>query len=297
MKTLFTCPAVIWLLFCAITYAFPVTPVLIRAVFYYDSNLDGRRGPGEPLLKNLVFENADKADPGPDGALLLPAGQDKVITVSGISPAGKQLKICTLGEPFEVRMLPRLTIQGAYTGLEIGLADGFLTSPLNPVTLNWTDYSNALRTPAAWLNNALKYFPAGWDYEPNYYYYGYRIPEGGLAGTPHLAFDIWAVPGTPVLAAAPGTIVKPLYDWKFGISGPYGTVYYNHIVPTVKIGEQVRRYQVVGTIAENQGNHLHFEMRPEPAHLLSAFPGVDRDFLIKSPVKGEELPVMPFFAE
>ena len=265
---------------------------LVRISFYHDADLNGQRDAGEPELTNLRVSAAGEFRPAARGAILVPAGRTILLHVDGRSPAGKPLTVAVRTE--EILMLPQFSHDSGERDSAIGLADGFLTSPLRPGQLH--EQRGALRDPAGWNSRCKQLYPAGWPHAPNYFYYGYRIPAGGLAGTPHLAFDIGADPGTPVLAAAPGTIVRGLYDWRFGIRGPWGTVYYNHLVPAVRIGAVVRRYDVVGHIAPGQGDHLHFELRPDPARILEAFPGVQGSYFLRSPLRGERVPVPPCFA-
>ena len=268
---------------------------LVRIAFFYDADLDGKRDAGEEALTDLDVAVSAYSLRAADGSIRVQPDQTISFRVSGRGPNGKLLTAMTLQEPLKTIMLPRFEQRVGAQELFLGLADGFLTSPLKPGDFMMDDYEAVLRDPRAWKIQAEGLFPAEWQFARNYFFYGYRIPAGGLEGTPHLAFDLWARPGTPVLASAPGTVVEPLYDWRFGISGSFGVVYYNHIVPAVSIGEEVERYQVVGYIAEAQGNHVHLEMMPNPEGILSAFPGVGSDFFIKDPVKGESVPIPPYF--
>ncbi len=268
---------------------------LVRLSFFYDANLNGRKDHGEPRLTDLKSSASGHFQKSPDGSVLVPGKQRVTLQVSGIGPAGKPLTIATHLEPVAVTMLPEFTYPVGESDAVIGLADGYLTSPIRSGQMKMEDYNSVLRNPAGWKAQSDPLYPRGWSYDRNYYFFGYRIPSGGLKGTAHLAFDIWAEPGTPVLASAPGKITEPLFDWRFGISGPYGTVYYNHIIPSVKIGDMVKRYDVVGYIARDQGDHVHFEIRPDPSAILEAFPGVDRSYFLKSPLRGESVPVPPFF--
>ncbi|MBP7582809.1 MAG: M23 family metallopeptidase [Spirochaetes bacterium] len=275
--------------------ASPVPASLVRINFFYDANLNGTQDPGEAALADLAISSPGYFLREKDGSIKVRKNQDLTLRVNGNSPAGKPLCNVTLREPLSVILLPAFICPVGDRDMKIGLADGWLTSPLRPRQMMMDDYVAVLKNPHSWKIQSDRFYPKGWSYPRNYFYYGYRIPEGGLAGTPHLAFDIWARPGTPVLASAPGTVVAPLFDWRFGIGGEYGTVYYNHIVPAVRIGDRVKRYDVVGYIAENQGNHVHFELRPAPEKILSAFPGVRESFFLKSPLNREPVPEIPYF--
>ena len=271
----------------------PAYPVKIT--FFYDTNLNGTRDAGEPILTDIEVTASCDYLRDAKSSISVPGNQTITLRVSGKSPVGKPLLNCTYREPHAVVLLPEFSYAVGNRDKALGLADGFMTSPIRPGEMKMNDYNSALANPKSWGINARKYYPAGWSYPKNYFYYGYKIPSGGLKGTPHLAFDIWAAPGTPVLAGAPGIIVAPQYDWRFGISGEYGTVYYNHIVPAVSIGDTVKRYDVVGYIAEGQGDHVHLELRPDPERIISVFPGVRKEYFIKSPLKGEPVPIPPFF--
>jgi murein DD-endopeptidase MepM/ murein hydrolase activator NlpD len=268
---------------------------MARVSFYYDANLNGTQDSGEITLKDLEISSHGYFLRETDGSIKVRKNQTIALQVKGKSPAGKHLTNMTNREPAALILLPDFNCAIGDRDMKVGLADGWLTSPIKPDQMMMEDYNAVLKNPKNWKIQSDRFYPEGWTYPRNYFYYGYRIPEGGLAGTPHLAFDIWAKPGTPVRASAPGTIVAPLYDWQFGISGDFGTVFYNHIVPSVKIGDRVKRYDIVGYIAENQGNHVHFELRPAPEKILSAFPGVGDTFFLRSPLKGEPLPMIPYF--
>lgn len=86
--------------------------------------------------------------------------------------------------------------------------------------------------------------------------------------------DIAAPKGTPIMAAADGTVVLALYNDKYNlgygnyviISHPNGTqTLYAHMTEVkVSQGQQVSRGQVIGTVGRTgkaTGMHLHFEVR------------------------------------
>lgn len=275
----------------------PLAPPLVRVSFFHDADLDGKRDSGEASLTKLGSIASCPFRREDDGSILVGATQEIQIHLFGASPDGKALQAAVMGDPPRLTMLPILSLSIARQDIEIGLADGFLTSPLEPGRMNLADYESALRDPSAWMRQCDPLFPKAWPYERNYFFYGYRIPAGPLESDPHLAFDLWALPGTPVLAAAPGTVVEGLFDWRFGIEGPYGIVYYNHLESAVKIGDRVERYQLVGWIAEGQGNHLHFELRPDPERILEAFPGRGAADVFKSPSRGEAVVLPTWFGE
>ena len=280
----------------------PAPAGMVKISFYYDANINGRRDAGEIALTNLRIAIPACCRSDAAGSVLSPRATELMLRIQGRVPAGagngmgKNLTVATLDEPRSVKILPRRIISVGSADLAVGLADGFLTSPLAPETVNMGGYAAALRDPDTWHRRCAELYPREWRYTPSYFYYGYRIPRGGLEGKPHHALDIGAVAGTPVYAAAPGVVVRPLHDWSLGISGPYGTVYYAHIRPAVPVGARVTRAALVGYIAEHQGDHVHLELRPWPAGILRAFPGLSERELRSSPLRREHVVLPPFVA-
>ncbi len=99
--------------------------------------------------------------------------------------------------------------------------------------------------------------------------FGYRInpktgkPEG------HIGLDIAAPKGTPIVAAASGTVIDAGYN---SVRGNYVVVYHNASYTTiymhaskinVSVGQQVSKgdtIALVGTTGQSTGNHLHFSI-------------------------------------
>jgi murein DD-endopeptidase MepM/ murein hydrolase activator NlpD len=107
-------------------------------------------------------------------------------------------------------------------------------------------------------------------------YFGNPLPGGiltqGLHG--HNAVDIGAPKGTPIYAAADGTVIVAKNDgaWNGGygsyvvITHPNGTqTLYAHMSNDIStVGESVKKGQLIGYVGmtgEATGNHLHFEVR------------------------------------
>ena len=265
----------------------------VELSFFYDPDLDGIANTSDPQLQNLLIKIAGQQESF-SSEISVPAESDVRLAVEGLSPTGKKLTTATFEEPLNPVGLPEFSYKTGADKMSIGLADGSATSPINPYNIPFDKYEYARSHPDLWWENARKYYPSGWAYEPNYFYYGYRIPEGRLAGTPHLGLDIWARDGSPVHACWGGTIVEALYDWKFGIDSGTRIAYYNHLDPTVKIGDRVSRYDRLGAVTERLG-HVHFELRPNPEEVLGIFTTLSTEDILKSPLRGERAPHLPYF--
>jgi len=119
--------------------------------------------------------------------------------------------------------------------------------------------------------------------------------QGRSGGRIHMATDILAMRGTPVLAAAPGRIIKLANGGAGGItiyvadaSGRY-VQYYAHLMgygPNVKEGLQVREGDVIGFVGTT-GNappntpHLHFQVMRSDANYWNGTPIDVRGFITK----------------
>lgn len=117
---------------------------------------------------------------------------------------------------------------------------------------------------------------------PRWYNHVHGRTSDGTLLRAHDGVDIYAQRGTPLLAAVSGTIVDPATLWKpwnparYGLTvviesdertSPGYRVLYAHLDSVaVKVGQPVRRGDVVGTLGSS-GNatgsalHVHFELR------------------------------------
>ncbi len=94
--------------------------------------------------------------------------------------------------------------------------------------------------------------------------------------TTHLGIDIPAPGGTPVFAAAQGTIGKAGFQKGWGnlvvINHAEGhTSHYAHLdAIRVKSGDAVKKGEVIGSVGSSgmsTGPHLHYEVRKDGIHL------------------------------
>ena len=114
-------------------------------------------------------------------------------------------------------------------------------------------------------------------------------------GRIHMATDILAMRGTPVLAAAPGRIIKLANNGAGGItiyvadaSGRY-VQYYAHLMgyaPNVKEGLEVGEGDVIGFVgttgnASPETPHLHFQVMRSDANYWNGTPIDVRGFITK----------------
>ena len=98
--------------------------------------------------------------------------------------------------------------------------------------------------------------------------FGPRTPPAGGASSMHLGTDIGAPAGTPVYAAAAGTVTfsqfTPTGGNEVWIQHSEGilTKYLHHSTVLVSRGQAVAQGQQIGTVGKTgtaTGNHLHFE--------------------------------------
>ncbi|MFL5523691.1 MAG: M23 family metallopeptidase [Gemmatimonadaceae bacterium] len=119
--------------------------------------------------------------------------------------------------------------------------------------------------------------------------------EARSGGRIHMATDIMAMRGTPVLAAADGRVIKLANGGAGGItiyiadaSGRY-THYYAHLMgyaPNMKEGLQVQEGDVIGFVgstgnASPDAPHLHFQVMRSDANYWNGTPIDVRGFITK----------------
>lgn len=98
----------------------------------------------------------------------------------------------------------------------------------------------------------------------------------------HAGVDIKAEPGTPIMAAAPGTVyfsgVERAYGRMIKIQHANGftTIYAHNLQNLVEVGDEVEAGTIIATVGRTgqaSANHLHFEIRRDgmaynPQHVL-----------------------------
>lgn len=98
----------------------------------------------------------------------------------------------------------------------------------------------------------------------------------------HAGIDIQADMGTPILAAASGTVIVSGWERYYGrmvkIQHPGGftSLYAHNLENLVEVGDEVEAGRIIGAVGRSghaSANHLHFEIRQEevaynPLHLL-----------------------------
>jgi murein DD-endopeptidase MepM/ murein hydrolase activator NlpD len=119
--------------------------------------------------------------------------------------------------------------------------------------------------------------------------------EARSGGRIHMATDIMAMRGTPIVAAAPGRIIKLANSGAGGItiyiadvSGRY-TEYYAHLMgyaPGVKEGLEVQEGDLIGYVgttgnASPDAPHLHFQVMRSDANYWNGTPIDVRGFITK----------------
>lgn len=100
--------------------------------------------------------------------------------------------------------------------------------------------------------------------------YGPRVSPFTGAAEFHTGIDITGMPGTPIKAAADGTVIRSGFNGGYGImvelkhNYGYSTVYAHCMRATVNPGEEVKKGQIIaymGRTGAATGYHLHYEVK------------------------------------
>ncbi len=111
----------------------------------------------------------------------------------------------------------------------------------------------------------------------------------------HAGIDIQAEGGTPIRAAAKGTVVISGFERSYGNlvkiehAGGFTTLYAHNLENLAEVGDVVEAGAVIGTVGRTglaSAHHLHFEIRHEetaynPLHLLE---GRDTSVFVSAPI-------------
>ncbi|MGV8141303.1 MAG: peptidoglycan DD-metalloendopeptidase family protein, partial [Candidatus Woesearchaeota archaeon] len=118
--------------------------------------------------------------------------------------------------------------------------------------------------------------------------FGYRGRISEMASLNHPGIDISAPKGTPVLAAASGTVERKLYpDWGkivldhgSGLKTAY--IHMDTIAEGITVGDKVQQGQIIGYVggrgansADDYSPHLHFEVVSTTVNLDADYKGVN----------------------
>jgi len=143
---------------------------------------------------------------------------------------------------------------------------------LGQINLKLGDQTKSLEEIRSALSESLAYLFAKPSGYPAFGYissrFGYRNTMYG--GDFHTGYDIAGRYGSPILATADGTVVFAGWAGTYGnmveVEHAYGwsTVYGHCVKLAVKVGDRVKRGQVVGFIGstgKSTGPHVHYEVR------------------------------------
>nr|WP_246187601.1 M23 family metallopeptidase [Ornithinibacillus caprae] len=121
------------------------------------------------------------------------------------------------------------------------------------------------------VNEALRYIPTAWPTVPDTITsdFGVRSDPFHLNDAIHSGIDVRGSIGTPVYAAADGTVTKAEYYGGYGNtimirhSDTYQTIYAHLSEINVDQGETVKKGETIGSIGStgrSTGPHLHYEI-------------------------------------
>ncbi|MGI0490949.1 peptidoglycan DD-metalloendopeptidase family protein [Alkalinema pantanalense CENA528] len=187
-----------------------------------------------------------------------PVGQNIVIPpFNGIRvevPPGKSLR--DLAAQYKVRSDVLFEVNGCQSAPSVVFVPGVVWTPLQPTKGSLAQFPIGYPLPK--VGNVLMGF-------------GFQLRDRGTV-TPHSGIDLAAPLGTPVLAAADGTVAFAGNQGAFGKmvvinhAQGYQTRYAQLDLIQVKLGQQVKRGATIGTVGQtgtpsSSPSHLHFEVR------------------------------------
>lgn len=150
----------------------------------------------------------------------------------------------------------------------------------------WIDATHYMGSDGVWeegkvnTSNVLTWPLKSWSYISSYF--GGRDSPGGIGSTNHMGIDIAASSGTPIYAAASGTIVIRQYSSSAGyyIQISHGTIngvaletqymHQSRFAPGLSVGSRVSKGQLIGYVGStgnSTGPHLHFGVKKDGAYV------------------------------
>lgn len=181
----------------------------------------------------------------------------------------------------------------ALGGIEIPLQDTRLlnldTVPADDLLLtsNWVDRYHQTIASIEQLEENLLYIPTEWPTDPNTITspFGPRKDPFNRTKAIHSGIDVRGKTGTPIYAAADGTVDLAQYYGGYGNTiiinhgGRYETLYAHLSKIHVEQGDQVKKGEVIGELGStgrSTGPHLHYEVIKDgtpvdPEHYLNFF--------------------------
>lgn len=231
---------------------------------FFDYNGDGIKQSNEPGIAGVnIFVGNKLTSSQCDGVYYFPNLPDGVYNLTLTSPDFRYISV----SKSDVRPIEN-PIQIAVSGRterNIGLMHGFLTMPFS--------------------RSANSYIVEYFDYDPEYYkYLWWNGQTGEGVWRNHVGTDFMAENGTPVVAAAPGTVIDIISDPYSGYCVFVQTlnVYWNacHIAPIVSVGQYLSRGDLMGYVDYPAMPHVHLgigRLKSDGFYLVDLFSPLNPD--------------------
>lgn len=168
----------------------------------------------------------------------------------------------------------------ALGGIEIPLNENNMIESPDELLLtsNWTERYHSTINSIEMLEHNLIYIPTHWPTEPNVITssFGPRNDPFSRARSIHSGIDVRGKTGTPIYAAADGTVQFAQYHGGYGNTimidhgGRYETLYAHLYRIHVEEGEKVRKGDTIGELGStgrSTGPHLHYEIIKDGQHV------------------------------
>ena len=199
---------------------------------------------------------------------------DEMRLIAGLDTLSEDIRMAGVGGPEvaypeEFNLLPHSVKNEVVETTEL---IGQLQRELQLLNESRKEAENALRNK----KNEFRNIPTIWPVRRGRLTarFGYRIdPFTGMRAK-HLGIDIGAPEGTPIFAPADGVVLRVIKNYKPNKSygkyividhgNGYQTVYGHMHDIKVRMGQKVKRWDVIGTVGQTgraTGPHLHYEVR------------------------------------